>query len=74
LLEKASILPEDSDDDSTPGYLSNDALYDLARRVMDRKNMYWENEIGNTAYLDMDRLAQCTTLDDVQAIRDGMSC
>jgi hypothetical protein len=63
-LEKAEIIPEDSDET-----INDDMLWETLRLVMDRENVYWINETGNSAYVDIERIARATTTEDIETAR-----
>lgn len=67
-LEKLETLEEDSDDT-----VSDDTLWETLRLVMDRENEYWSNETGNSAYVDIERIARATTEEDITTARDTVA-
>lgn len=65
-LELIADCEEDSTDDVP--YLDDEQLFSLVRLVMGRENVYWTHETGNNAYLDVTRLAENTTDEDIQSV------
>jgi hypothetical protein len=63
-LEKLETIPDDSEET-----ISEDVLFETLRLVMDRINEYWQNETGNSAYVDVERIAQNTTTEDIETAR-----
>jgi hypothetical protein len=47
--------------------MSHDRLWELFHGLCERTNTYWENECGNTAYIDLDRVIAGATEQDVAA-------
>jgi hypothetical protein len=49
--------------------MSTDALWELFHTLTERTNTYWQNECGNTAYIDLDRVIAGCTEDDLNQNR-----
>lgn len=44
-------------EENTIGNMEDDQLYELFRNAMEKGNIYWENETGNNAWIDVDEIA-----------------
>jgi hypothetical protein len=52
--------------------ISADELYRIFRELSDRSNTYWQNETGNSAYIDLDRVIECAKTNDfLPPVKDG---
>lgn len=67
-LEKNGTLPEDSDLETTDGHITDDQLFRVFSQVADAISEYWENETGNSAHIDVKRIVDATTEEDVQEV------
>lgn len=66
-LEKLEII---ADDDET---ITDEILVECLQTVASLANIEWIIETGNNAYIDVDRVAENTTLEDIETARENVA-